>query len=397
MNGDRIGSRIAALRNARGLTARALADKAHVSLSLLTKVESGHAPATPALIGAVARALRTDVPRITGQPYEPGSARSRVADYVDPIRGALAEIDEPTDEAAPAPQLDQLTAEVRHVSELGQRADYVALGENVPVLLTGLAAALRDAPESDQPALQSLLAEAYSGASAIATLLGYLDLRDRLVDRIEQASAVCDDPLRPPRVAWQRSATLTGMGKHERALTLMDRTRDAMGDPAGMTPRQLSVYGSTHLRSAYISARSGSATAAATASAHLDAARELAERTGDRNDYGLAFGPSNVAQHELSTAVDLEDTPRAVHLARTVRLPAHVPPVRRSYFEIDAARAALQASDHAAALTHLGRARRIAPQQIRNHPMVRETVLAIAAAGRGTEELTRFADWLGLA
>jgi hypothetical protein len=41
---------------------------------------------------------------------------------------------------------------------------------------------------------------------------------------------------------------------------------------------------------------------------HLAAARDAAERLGrDRNDYGLAFGPSNVAQHEVAVAVELED------------------------------------------------------------------------------------------
>lgn len=131
---------------------------------------------------------------------------------------------------------------------------------------------------------------------------------------------------------------------------------------------------------------------------HIEAAREVAALIGrDRNDYGLAFGPSNVVQHELTVAVDLEDDARATHLARTVELPAHVPAVRRGHWEIDAARGELLGGNHRAALDHLQRARRIARQQTRNHPMVRETTLAIAAAGRGSEELTSFANWLGIA
>src|SRR5260370_11091668 len=55
---ERAGTRIAALRKTRGWTARELARRASVSYSLLAKVESGAAPASPALIGAVARALR---------------------------------------------------------------------------------------------------------------------------------------------------------------------------------------------------------------------------------------------------------------------------------------------------------------------------------------------------
>jgi hypothetical protein len=44
----------------------------------------------------------------------------------------------------------------------------------------------------------------------------------------------------------------------------------------------------------------------------------------------------------------------------------------------------------------LQEARRIAPQQTRHHPMVRETVLSIASARRGREGLDLFASWLGL-
>lgn len=54
------------------------------------------------------------------------------------------------------------------------------------------------------------------------------------------------------------------------------------------------------------------------------------------------------------------------------------------------------AEDYSGSLRALQEARRIAPQQTRHHPMVRETVLAIAAARRGREELSLFASWLGV-
>jgi hypothetical protein len=42
-------------------------------------------------------------------------------------------------------------------------------------------------------------------------------------------------------------------------------------------------------------------------------------------------------------------------------------------------------------------ARQVAPQQVRYHPMARETVLAIAhAEPRPNEELRSFAAWLGI-
>ena len=79
---DGIGGRVAALRKTRGWTARELARRARVSYSLLAKVETGSVPASPAFTGAVARALRVDVSRVTGQPYEePGNATALQAGY----------------------------------------------------------------------------------------------------------------------------------------------------------------------------------------------------------------------------------------------------------------------------------------------------------------------------
>ncbi len=57
MREEHIGARVAAERRLRGLTQRQLADRVHVSLSLITKVERGDRPATPALVAAVARVL----------------------------------------------------------------------------------------------------------------------------------------------------------------------------------------------------------------------------------------------------------------------------------------------------------------------------------------------------
>lgn len=399
---DRIGKRVSELRKIRGFSQRELAKRAHVSYSLITKVESGHAPASPAFIGAVARALRVDVPRITGQPYEEvGRGRSaRLHTTVDPLRRALTMWDLPSEDARARPY-EELAADVRRISDLGRDANYVAIGETLPTLLDELSVAVHSASDDDRPRLYALAAEAYSGVSSIANLLGYLDLRDRVIDRIEQASHRCDDPLRVYRVRWQRTSAMMAATTYQAALALMDRTRKDLGtDPARMPLPVLSLYGSMHLRSAIISARAAKTEGsewAGRAWTHLEAAREAATimRT-DRDDYGLSFGPSNVTQHEVSVAVELEEGTEAVKRARATRLSPTVPTVRRGHHYIDLARAHLLHGDHPGTMRALQQARRIAPQQTRHHPMVRETVLAVAHTGRGSEDLTRFAVWLGL-
>ena len=398
---DRIGARIAVIRKTRGWTGRDLARRAHVSYSLLAKVESGAAPASPALIGAVARALGVDVPRITGQPYqEPRGQAARLHEAIGPIRRSVDTYDLPDESIIPRP-VAELAADVQRISALGQAARYAQIAAELPGLLDELGAAVHSASEADRPRLFALLAEAYSGASAIAGLLGYLDLRSQIVDRIRWASAQSGDPLRMHRVSWQRTASLMAVGAYTPALTLMDRVCDDLGDDiTAMSGPELSVYGSAHLRSAILAARASRTAGpgqAQDAWTHIEAAKTAATRMGaDRNDYGLAFGPSNVAQHEVAVAVELEDGQEAIRRARTTHLGPAVPTVRRGHHHIDLARAHVMAGDHSGGLRHLQEARRVAPQQTRHHPMVRETVLAIASARRTREDLSLFASWVGL-
>ena len=400
-NQERVGTRIAVLRKTRGWTARELARRANVSYSLLAKVESGAAPASPALVGAVARALRVDVPRVLGQPYEePRGQAARLHQAIGPIRRSIDTYDLPDESIVPR-SFAELSADVQRMSALGQAAKYTQIGAELPGLLDELGTAIHSAPDSDQSPLFALLAEAYSGASVIAGLLGYLDLRSQVVERIRWASEQSGDPLRVQRVRWQRSASLMTVGAYSQALTLMEQVRSDLGDDfSSMTRPALSVYGSAHLRSAILAARASKTNGAGYAQQawdHIDAARVVAERIGtDRDDYGLAFGPSNVAQHEVAVAVEMEDGEEAIRRSRTVRLGSAVPAARRGHHYIDLARGYVMAGDPAGAMRYLQEARRIAPQQTRHHPMVRETVLAVASARRAHEDLSLFATWLGI-
>src|SRR5215472_1307781 len=136
---ERIGTRVAAIRKTRGWTARELARRANVSYSLLTKVESGAAAASPAFIGAVARALRVDVPRITGQPYEePGTRYAALQGAITLLRRAVLAYDLPQSLDAPMRSATELSDEVRALRALARRARYVELSQTLPGLITEL-------------------------------------------------------------------------------------------------------------------------------------------------------------------------------------------------------------------------------------------------------------------
>ncbi|MEU9843168.1 helix-turn-helix domain-containing protein [Actinomadura sp. NPDC048032] len=393
---EAIGPRIARARKLRGLTQQQLADRVPCSKSLIAQVERGHKPASQALIAGVARTLRVEPGELTGQPYHSDKPKEeRLHAAIPDLRRALLSWDLPDEDVQPRPVAD-LAADVKRASKLGRDAHYGRLGDMLPGLLEELTVAVHAAPAGQQAPLFALLSEAYTGATAISYALGYFDLRSLAMERIEWAARRSGDPLRVARTQWQRSTLFLAGASYRRGAQLLDRVRHDIGeDIARMDPATLSVYGATHLRSAIFAARMPQAAAAW---AHIDEAREAARLLGaDANYYGLEFGPSNVAIHEVAVAVEMYDGTEAVRRASRITLPQTVAPVRLGHFYIDLSRGWLYHGDRARALDTLYAARQVAPQQTRNHPQVRETVrMFVDLERRRPKSLSGFASWLGV-
>lgn len=393
---DTIGRRIAHARKLRGLTQQQLADRVPCSKSLIAQVERGHKPATQALVTAVARVLRVELGRLTGQPYrDPDAREDRVHAQIPEIRRALLGWDLPDEQVAPRP-IERLRADVRHASALGRQARYIQLADMLPGLLEELTRAAHTATGARREEVFALLSEAYTGVTAIAYTLGYFDLRSLAMDRVAWAAQLSQDPLRIARTQWQRSTLFLAAASYDKGLRLLDRVRTDIGDHIDrLTPAELSVYGAAHLRSAVFAARANDRQAAFD---HIEHARTAARVLGeDANHYGLEFGPSNVVMHEVAVAVEMYDGSAAVQRARQATLPPTVPPVRLGHFYIDLARGWLYHGDRRRSLDALVMARRVAPQQTRNHPMVRETVRMLnELERRRLPALSHFASWLGM-
>jgi transcriptional regulator with XRE-family HTH domain len=395
---DSIGSRVSASRKLRGLTQRRLADLAHVSYSLLTKVESGHVPATPAFLATVARALRVDLAELTGQPYRGSTARDdRVHATIPEIRRVLMIHGVPTaddDNVAP-PSIEALATEVRAASALRQAARYAELGEIVPALVLQLSRAADASTGHARSRAYSLLAEAYSAADAVAYKLGYNDLSTLAIERVCWAAQQAGDELLEGAATWLRAGSFLATGGYPEAQAILTRAHDQLAPSLGHADdRTWSVYGSLHLKQAIVAARAGNTQRAW---AHITEATEAAARVADNNYYQLAFGPTNVGIHEVAVAVELGDGTEAIRRAQGVALPAGLPAERSSHHYIDLARGYLWHGDRRGALECLQQARTLAPQQTRYHPMVRDTLQALARVERrSTQTLRGFAAWVGL-
>ncbi len=393
-----IGARIATERKLRGLSQQQLAQRAFVSHSLITKVEQGRRPASPAMVAAVGRALRVDRSRLTGQPYRFADRRDdAVHDLVPALRRDVLAHRLSPDRDRPVRALDELEGAVAAVAGAGDRVDLMVMGTVLPELLADVRLASHSyGGDADRERVMRLWAHAYAVGRGFALNLGYSDLATMIADRYDEVAAVCGDPLVATLGDTKRAQDLLAAGDFEGAEQILTRARGGL-EPAvdREDPATLAVYGYLHLRSALVAARAGNADATG---AHLGEAEELAGRVdAGRNDYGLSFGPSNVGIWTVGLAVELADGPRAVARARDLRIDPATPPNRVGHHYIDLARGHLLAGHRHAALDALLTARRISPQQVRHHPMVRETVHTLALEEkRSSETLRGLAAWIGI-
>jgi transcriptional regulator with XRE-family HTH domain len=388
---EHIGNRIAAQRKRAGLTQQGLAQRIPYSYSLLRHVESGHKSASPQFVAAVARALRTDVATLTGQPAH-SPRPDRVDGLVRPIREALDLYDLPTDSCGPvlpAPELvaaaDALCRDVR-----GARLYQAATG--LPGLLADLTVSCREHPSTE---LWRALASAYRSAHDVTTKLGSYDLAVVALDRMGWAAEHAGDPLLGAIRQYKRALSYRSRdAEHRIGLRMVAVGHDLLRQ-AGESTESLAVAGQLHLGAAVIAARAGDAAAV---ESHLARAGEIARRTGEVGAvHWLSFGPANVGAHEVFARLELCQYDAALSAARAVRPPRGWAASRRAALLVDRARAEMETGRIEAALASLAQARTLAPQQTRFHPRVRETVRGLLnLRRRSPDALTRMAAWVGV-
>ncbi len=396
---ERIGARIATERKLRGLTQQQLADKAHVSLSLLRKVEQGGRPPTTALVSSVASALGVERTKLTGQPYFSGSRKQdAIHELVPELRREMSLYGLPpdTDEATSTPPLSELAARVAECSELVHGVQYFRLGTVLPGLLADLRRASFTTTGRQRARAMWMTAETYDNAKRFAYDLGYTDLGALAVNLEERAAVESDDTLAVAVSRGVRAWSLTGIGAFDAAHRhLIDAIDDLGPDLQAPRPQTWSVWGFLNLQAALSCARRGDA--ARTWEHHADAQHASRQLDGDRDDYRLAFGPTNTAIWGVGLAVELQDGPGAAERGAKVVISPKLPRARAGHHYMDLARGHLYNADHPAALAAMLTARKIAPQQIRYNPSARETVYALARAERRASDTLRgLATWMGV-
>lgn len=207
------------------------------------------------------------------------------------------------------------------------------------------------------------MAYLYQLASCVLTKVGEQDLAFICADRGEQL--VQQTPDVAARMSVQRTIAhaLFSNAQYDDALAVVEQTV-ALAPTNVQTPEILSALGTTHLVGAMVSGRSRNRSAA---QQHLARARDAANRLGyDGNHLWTAFGPTNVAIHEVAIAAELGDFQVAASLGQRIEVSA-VPLERQVRHRLEVARALHFRHQQGEALALVLQAELAAPEQVRRH------------------------------
>lgn len=388
---DHTGKRIREQRRLARLSQRELADRIPYSYSLLNQVECGARPASADFVAAVARALRVDVTVLTGQPYVTQLHQDHLADLVRPIREALDLYDLGPDPDLAVRPADRLTAAANELCAQVRATRLHAAAAALPDTIAELTTAAWRAPST---ALWQALASTYRTAHDISVKLGYYDLSSVALDRMDWAAQRASDPCMAAVRQYMRALVYFREGEYSIGRRLIGSGHGLL-DQANETRESLAVAGQLHLGASVIAARADDTTAVGT---HIAEAKALAGRVGDASDvHWLSFGPTNVAMHKMSAAVEMRHYDDALKQARKIRPPASMATSRRAHFLIDRARSEMELGHTEASLKSLVAARRAAPEQTRYHPGARETIRGLVhLSRRAPESLGSMASWIGM-
>jgi transcriptional regulator with XRE-family HTH domain len=382
-----VGERVAWYRRRRGLTQEVLAGLAGRTVDWLGKIENDRIPLDRlSVIKDLADVLDVTVGDLIAEPslldWTAESGRTTVPN----LRAALMDYRQLTPALAGAvvapPPLASLRTEVAAVWDAYQQSRYGFVVSRLPALLEGARGASRAYGGDDAGTAASLLAMTYQAAAMILTKLGETDLAWMAADRGLSIAHDSGNPVIVGSLFRSVTHSLLSHGRHAEAVALTHVASDYLRPGlAAATPEYLSIYGTLFLAGSMAAARNEDR---ATTRAFLDEADGAARQLGrDGNHFWTAFGPTNVAIHRVSAAMELGDVQVALDLGPQVD--ASVLPMERQIrHAIELSRAYSARNHRDQALSVLLDAERLAPEQVRHHYHSRQLVLTWIKRERGT-------------
>ncbi|MER8030755.1 helix-turn-helix transcriptional regulator [Streptomyces bauhiniae] len=387
---EHTGTRISRLRRERNLTQTELSQLSGVSISTLTKVEQGVIPASPYVVGRVAGPLRVSTAEIEGQPYSDELRADRLDVLIRPIREALDVYDLGADPDIHARQLATLHAESEDLCAKVRAGQIKDVASRVAGLIEEATTAAHTAGSRDG---WLTLASLYRSAYDVATKLGYPDLAQLALTRLNWAAERASDAVLGGMYHYLRALTYLREGQYRTGSRLTTLGLATIEQAEESRERQV-VTGQLHLGASVLAARAHDEHQA---KHHLGEAERIAQATREAGQvHWLAFGPTNVKVHRVSVLAELDQYDKAVEAAERTMIPKDWPKSRSSHHYAEVARAQLWTGQVEAAFDNLLQARKTAPQQAKYHPLVRDTFHGLEAAQRRLpDSFLSFGSWLG--
>jgi transcriptional regulator with XRE-family HTH domain len=366
------GERIRLFRRRAGLTQEQCAQLKGCTVSAWRKWESGgRQVAAFADWVEIARILGVrDVYKLTGLPAGKLPQPPGEHEAIPGIRAALfmfkPGLSGPLD-------LDRLAAAVDRAYTLWQeRRSFAEVGALLPGLVTQLRAAAARVDRAERERAVRIAVLLYFLVRAFAKRVGSQDLALTAADRAVAAAQTLSDPAFRAAAAWNLGMTLYPQGHAEVVAALArDATAELTPRLAEAPPQWWSVVGALHLLRAIQLVRLGDEHAAL---GELEAAEEIGRRTGDRNDFRIFFGPTNVGIHRVWLALEQARPAEAIRLAGHYDVTGAPSVQRRFVHYVNLARAYCMRGDDVAAIHMLLRAERESAWDLRYHAGARAVV-----------------------
>jgi hypothetical protein len=239
---------------------------------------------------------------------------------------------------------------------LYQRADYDGAAHIVPSLIARLEGSAGAIPAHTKSA-------AYLAAAKLATKVGDAGLAWVAADRSLRLAKETDRPGLIGIASYQIACALLGNGRLAEETSTQAAERLA-GRSGPDTQDAISAHGALLLLLAIMAGRRGDSKSARR---NLRDAARLAEQVGqDGNILWTAFGPTNIAIHELAVHVALGDSRAAFQLGELIDTES-LPSVligRRSQVHLELGWASVGQGDDSLAVLHLLEAERVAKQAV---------------------------------
>lgn len=366
-----IGERIRIYRGRRGLSQKELAGLIGRSESWLSQVERGVRTVDRfSVLVDIAQVLKTNVQTLAGTRLEYAPNGDVQVDGIDAVAAALTvypALESPRDPAPSSRDDIERLCETAH--NRYQAADYSGAARMLPGLLHTVDSLASTADRDELRWALTMQHQAYVVTAKLLTKTGDGHLAWIAADRAATAATRLDSPALKGLAGYQVVCALLKLDRITEAERGALATAEAIDDD---TPLGISAQGALFLIAAVIAARRGDRRSA---TERLRRAQYLADALGEDANHGwTAFGPTNVALHQISVATELGDAETAIRYAEEIDT-STLPDVlrsRRAQVHLDAAWAYTQRNDDAAAVINLMEAERVAPQVLRYNVLARD-------------------------